>query len=237
MEEQISDKGINLYRSGKYSDALAFFLSLAPGEGDDLENAYYIGLCYMKLKRYEDALVYMEQIVTVVASDDITRERMLQCRLLLAVVYTITGRNRLAEFELKSLLETGYRPASVYAAMAYISWNQNNYDKCIEYYEKVLDIEPDNITALNGLGFVLASLDKDLTRALMLSKRAHDASPESAACLDTLGWVYFKLGLMKEAESFIRKAQEKDSSSPEIADHLRLVQDNLNLNNGIGGSR
>lgn len=228
MEQQVSAKGIKLYRAGKYSDALAFFQSLSPGEGDDLENAYYIGLCYMKLKRYEDALLYMEQIVTTVATDDVARERMLQCRLVLAVVYTLTDRTRLAEFELKSLLETGYRPASVYAAMAYIAWSQQNFDICIEYYERVLKIEPDNITALNGLGYVLASLERDLTRALMVSKRALDSSPESAACLDTVGWVYFKLGLFKEAETFLKKAKERDATNQEISEHMRLVQESLN---------
>ncbi len=237
MEKHISTKGINLYRAGKYSDALAFFLSAAPEESDDLENAYYIGLCYMKLKRYEDALLYMEQVVTTIATDDITKERMLQCRLLLAVIYTMTGRNRLADFELKSLLETGYRPASVYAAMAYIAWNQHNIDTCVEYYERVLEIEPENVTALNGLGYVLASSDKDLTRALMLSKRALDSTPDSAACLDTMGWVYFKLGLLKEAEGFLKKAQEKDGSSKEIADHLRLLQDSIDFSNATGGLR
>ena len=185
MEHNNSTKGINLYRSGKYSDALAFFLSLSSTESEDLDISYYIGLCYMKLKKYEDALLYMEQVVTTIATDEITKERTLQCRLLLAVVYTLTGRNRLAEFELKSLLETGYRPAAVYAAMAYIAWNQKSVDVCIEYYERVLEIEPENITALNGLGYVLASSDKDLTRALMLSKRALDSSPDSAACFQT----------------------------------------------------
>lgn len=237
MEKQISTKGINLYRNGKYSDALSFFLSLSPEEGDDLESAYYIGLCYMKLRRYEDALLYMEQVVTTIATDDVMKERMLQCRLLLAVVYTMTGRNRLAEFELKSLLECGYKPPSVYAAMAYIAWNQRDTDTCVEYYERVLELEPENTTALNGLGYVLASSDRDLTRALMLSKRALDSSPDSAACLDTMGWVYFKLGLLREAEGFLRKAQERDSASKEIADHIRQLQDSLDASNAAGGIR
>ena len=237
MELNNSTKGINLYRSGKYSDALAFFLSLSSTSAEDLEISYYIGLCYMKLKKYEDALLYMEQVVTTIATDDVTKERMLQCRLLLAVVYTLTDRNRLAEFELKSLLQTGYRPAAVYAAMAYIAWNQKSVDVCIEYYERVLEIEPENITALNGLGYVLASSDRDLTRALMLSKRALDSSPDSPACLDTMGWVYFKLGLLKESESFLKKAQEKDSSNHEIAEHLRLLQDSIDSANSMGRLR
>lgn len=108
--------------------------------------------------------------------------------------------------------------------MAYISWLQQDYTKSIEQYEKVLEMEPENITALNGLGYVLACLNKDLTRALMLSKRALDISPNSPACLDTLGWVYYKLGLLDEAENFLRKALEKDMSNEEILEHLKMIQ-------------
>lgn len=224
MDRQLISQGILLYRAGKYTDALNFFQSLTSAHVNDLDLTYFIGLCYMKLRLYEDALLYLEQIVTAVPEDDQQRERVLQCRLVLAVVYASTGRSRLAEFELQSLKETGYLPGAVHAAMAYISWTQQDYDKCIERYEKVLEMEPENITALNGLGYVLACLNRDLTRALMLSKRALDICPDSPACLDTLGWVYYKLGLLEEAENFMRKALEKDGSNEEILEHLKMIQ-------------
>lgn len=224
MEQRLISQGILLYKTGKYTEALHFFQSLSSEQVNDLDVIYFIGLCYTKLKRYEDALLYLEQIVTAIPEDDIQQDRILQCRLVLAVIYATTGRSRLAEFELRSLKETGYNPCAVYAAMAYISWLQQDYTKSIEQYEKVLEMEPENITALNGLGYVLACLNKDLTRALMLSKRALDISPNSPACLDTLGWVYYKLGLLDEAENFLRKALDKDGSNEEILEHLKMIQ-------------
>ncbi len=224
MDRKLISQGLLLYKAGKYTEALNFFQSLTAGQVSDLDVTYFIGLCYMKLKLYEDALLYLEQIVTTVPDGEQQQERVLQCRLVLAVVYASTGRTRLAEFELESLRETGYHPASVHAAMAYVCWIQQDYDRCIHQYERVLEMEPDNCTALNGLGYVLACLNRDLTRALMLSKRALDASPNSAACLDTLGWVYYKLGLLEEAEGFVRKALEQDNSNEEILEHLKMIQ-------------
>ena len=57
-------EGIKLYQSRKYSDALAFFLALPPDSTDNIELAYFIGLCYARLNKYDEALLYLEQVVT-----------------------------------------------------------------------------------------------------------------------------------------------------------------------------
>ena len=73
----------------------------------------------------------------------------------------------------------------------------------LKNYEKSLKRDPDNVTSLNGLGYVLACQDKDLTKALSLCKKAVDSSPNSAACLDSLGWVYYKLGMIEDAKKLL----------------------------------
>lgn len=214
-------QGIDLYNQKKYSDALAFFLALPEDSGlDSQEIAYYLGLCYAKLKRYEDALLYLEQVVT--GGEQI--ERVLQCRFLLAVIYTKSKRKRLASFELNKLLESGYKPASVYASMAFIAWEQQEIDLALSYYEKSFEIDENNVTALNGLGYVLATENRDLTKALSCCKKAVQNSPDSAACLDSLGYVYFKLGLLKDARKYLEMAEQLDKENDIIAEHIRDVQ-------------
>lgn len=213
-------EGISLYNKKKYADALAFFLALPNDSGaEPVEIAYYLGLCYAKLKKYEDALLYLEQVVT----SGNTLEKVLQCRFLLAIIYAISGRKRLAAFELNKLSETGYKPSSVYAASAYVAWEQNDIQSCLEYYEKSLQADPENVTSLNGLGYVLACENKDLTRALTCCKKAVDAAPKSAACLDSLGWVYYKLGLYNDAKKYLEQAEQLDKDNVEIAEHLKAV--------------
>ena len=48
-------------------------------------------------------------------------------------------------------------------------------------------------------------------------------NPDSPAFLDSLGWVYYKLGLMSEARSFIKRAYDKSPSNPEISEHYTIV--------------
>lgn len=220
MAENILSKGIAHYKKGEYTDALAFFLALPADCGaDKLDTAYYLGLCYSKLHKYDDALLYLEQVVT----SGTHLERTLQCRFLLAVIYAISGRKRLADFELGKLMETGYMTPSVYAAIAFVAWEQNDTEKCLDYYEQSLKQDKHNITALNGLGYVLACQDKDLSRALTLCKQAVDYAPESAACLDSLGWVYYKLGLFDDARKYLYQAAELDKNNEIIAEHINLL--------------
>lgn len=220
-DTNILSQGIDLYNQKKYSDALAFFLSLPEDSGlDSQEIAYYLGLCYAKLKRYEDALLYLEQVVT--GGDQL--ERVLQCRFILAVIYTKSKRKRLASFELNKLLESGYKPASVYASMAFIAWEQQEIDLALSYYEKSLELDENNITSLNGLGYVLATENRDLTKALSCCKKAVQNSPDSAACLDSLGYVYYKLGLLKDAKKYLEMAEQIDKENEIIAEHIREVQ-------------
>ena len=214
-------QGLDLYNQKKYSDALAFFLALPEDSGlDSQEIAYYLGLCYTKLKRYEDALLYLEQVVTGGGQ----LERVLQCRFILAVIYTKSKRKRLASFELNKLLESGYKPASVYASMAFIAWEQQEIDVALSYYEKSLELDENNVTSLNGLGYVLATENRDLTKALSCCKKAVQNSPDSAACLDSLGYVYYKLGLLKDARKYLEMAEQIDNDNEIIAEHIREVQ-------------
>lgn len=224
QDNSVLKEGIQLYAKGNYSGALAFFLGLpSDADADKVEISYYLGLCYTKLEKYDDALLYLEQVVT----SGTQLERVLQCRFLLAVIYALSGRRRLADFELNKLLDTGYMSASVYAAIAYVAWEQKDTERCLKYYEQSLEKDPDNITSLNGLGYILATEEKDLTRALSLCKKAVKSAPKSAACLDSLGYVYYKLGLYKDALQYLHEAELIDTESEEIANHIKAVQEKV----------
>ncbi len=223
MADNILKDGISMYKKADYNSALAFFLSLPEdSEINNIELAYYIGLCYAKLERYDDALLYLEQVVT----SDAALDRVLQCRYVLAVIYANSGRKKLAEFELNKLLDSGYRPASVYSSLAFVAWKQDDVEKSLELYKKAIEIDPDNSTALNGMGYVLACENRELTKALSFCKRALDMHPDSAAYLDSVGWIYLKLGLMDDAFKYLNQAQEKLPYNEEIAEHLRIAKEN-----------
>jgi tetratricopeptide (TPR) repeat protein len=215
-------EGIRLYRLKRWDLALQELLlvnteKFTPEENAEL--AYYLGLCYTKLERFDDALLYLEQVVT--SSQDPLR--VYQCRMTLAYIYVLTKRSKMAEFELHRLANNGFESAQLYATLAFAAWTQKHYQQAVDYYEKALDLDETNTTALNGLGFVLVDANIDPLRGLRCCRKAVDLKPQSAAYLDSLGWAYFKNGELLEARTWLRRAIEAAPQQKEIKDHLRVV--------------
>lgn len=89
-----------------------------------------------------------------------------------------------------------------------------------ESLRRVLAKEPDNATALNNLGYFLVERNIRLNEALELIQRAVRAEPTNSSFLDSLGWVYFKLGQLENAERNLREAARRNSTSSTIQEHL-----------------
>lgn len=85
---------------------------------------------------------------------------------------------------------------------------------------QVLDKDSNNPTALNNLGYFLAEHNEHLDEALGMIERAVRAEPSNPSFLDSLGWAYFKLGKLKEAERYLSDAARRNPASANIQEHL-----------------
>lgn len=84
----------------------------------------------------------------------------------------------------------------------------------------ILKQSPQNPVALNNLGYFLAERGEKLNEALDLIKKAVELNPNNPSYLDSLGWAYFKLGQLEEAETNLKNALRIDESSSTIQEHL-----------------
>ena len=215
-------EGIKQYRMRNWDKALSEFLSKSTENFDNeerLELIYYLGLCYTKLGKYEEALNYLEQVV--ILGTDILR--IYQCRMTLAYIYVITKRVKMAEFELNRLKNSGLESPLIYNTLAYAAWAQKQNRTAIELYEKTLEIDTNNPTAMNGMGYILADSGLDIVRGLRLCRKAVDARPQCAAYLDSLGWAYYKYGEAAEARTWLRRALELAPNEKDIQRHFKVV--------------
>ncbi|MEP7149305.1 MAG: tetratricopeptide repeat protein [Acidobacteriota bacterium] len=79
---------------------------------------------------------------------------------------------------------------------------------------------PGNPIALNNLGYFLLERDVRLEEAFGLIQQAVKIDPTNPSYLDSLGWAYFRLGNLAEAEINLKEALRIDSSSGTILEHL-----------------
>jgi tetratricopeptide (TPR) repeat protein len=215
-------EGIRLFRLKRWDLALRELLRVNaekfdPGENADL--AYYLGLCYTKLEQYDDALLYLEQVVTAGKNP----LRIYQCRMTLAFIYVKTKRSKMAEFELNRLVSVGFESVQLYTTLAYAAWTQRHYKKAVELYEKALELDENNTTAMNGLGYILVDTGMDIPRGFRYCRKAVDRKPQNPAYLDSLGWAYFKSGELAEARTWLRRALDLVPQDKEVRDHMRMV--------------
>jgi tetratricopeptide (TPR) repeat protein len=87
-------------------------------------------------------------------------------------------------------------------------------------FRKILEVDPSNAAALNYLGYMLADRGLRLPEALQYITKALDQEPNNGAYLDSLGWAYFEMGRLDDAEEAMRRAVERTPRDPSILDHF-----------------
>jgi len=97
---------------------------------------------------------------------------------------------------------------------------QKKFDVAEAEFRKVLENNPKNPSALNYLGYMLADRNVRLQEALQMISKALEADPNNGAYLDSLGWVYYRMDKLPEAERNLRMAMERYSRDPTVHDHL-----------------
>ncbi len=93
----------------------------------------------------------------------------------------------------------------------------------ITTYERLLGNNPRDPVALNNLAWLLK--DRDLERALSLAEQAAAAQPDSAAILDTYGWLLHLNGDNESALEQLERAVELAPGVPAIQGNLQAVRD------------
>jgi len=97
---------------------------------------------------------------------------------------------------------------------------QKSYDRAERLFMEILEKRPDNASALNYFGYMLADRGVRLDEAIGYISKALETDPENGAYLDSLGWAYFKLGDMENAEKYLLEAVQFTGRDSTIHDHL-----------------
>jgi tetratricopeptide (TPR) repeat protein len=101
---------------------------------------------------------------------------------------------------------------------------QKMFDQADAEFRKVLasvsPADPQSAATLNYLGYMNADRGVKLDESLNFIKQALSFEPNNSAYLDSLGWVYFKLGKYDLAEENLTKASIHMGTDATVQEHL-----------------
>ncbi|MEN8919033.1 MAG: tetratricopeptide repeat protein [Octadecabacter sp.] len=96
-------------------------------------------------------------------------------------------------------------------------WNAAESD-----FRAALALNPDDPSVLNYLGYSMVDrgMTENYDEALAMIEKAVAARPDSGAIVDSLAWVYYKLGRYQDAVTPMERAAELAPNDPILSDHL-----------------
>lgn len=101
-------------------------------------------------------------------------------------------------------------------------------DKALEMMRQVLQLDADHPDALNFIAYHQAENDIELELALTQALKALSGK-RSGYIIDTLGWIYYKLGRYEESRAQLEEASTLQPDDPVILEHLGDLYQALTL--------
>jgi len=168
--------------------------------------------------RVDDALSRLEAL----NHDDQNENNQIKIFLAQGEVLRSVSRHQEAYYLYNTALVKSPENTDLLYARALTAEKLNMLDVTESDLKMVLMHEPKNANALNALGYTLADRTERLAEAREYILKAAELLPDDPAVLDSLGWVYYRLGEYQAAIKWLNKAFEILQDA-EIAAHLGEV--------------
>ena len=199
---------LKLSRFFKANQSLKPLLKSHPNNIDVLKLA---GRVRFSSKKMPEALAFFEKSFALQESRD-----------LLLIIRDLKKKLGLEHAKLlQSWLEHHPEDAGVYLILALDADRDHNNPLAIARYQKVLQLKPKNIIALNNIALKYLA-DGQIDKAEATVNQLSRLSNEAPGFLDTIGWVFHQSGKHKKALGFLQLAAAK-SDNPSIQFHYASV--------------
>ena len=205
--------GVLLFENGKYKAASEEMQKAVKNFPDEYLINMVLGLSLSQQNAHTKAKPYLQKAVNLNPND---------VNALSAFGFTL---NQLKEddealYYLNKAISIDPNSVQVLGMMGMIYDSKKMWKECDASYEKALRLDSTDATLLNNYAYSLAERGIELERALKMSQLAVDAEPENSSFLDTIGWIYFKLGELERAKTYIDQAVKRENNNATLLDHL-----------------
>jgi tetratricopeptide (TPR) repeat protein len=231
------DRGMKLYETGKYNEALIIFKHLASKSVKDFESLYYQGLCNFKLKRHLEALSAFLKLEGIEPNYQETVNYISECRELLKdkqYYYVEKGNTLSLNLKCREAIDMYNKAIEIepsfaipYINKGIILFNQKLFKESIECYDKLIELEPDNAIGYNNRGNCYSAL-KDYNKAIENYDKAIELNPKYVEAYNNKGNIMDNLGRYDEAIKYYEIAFELEPSYGVALNNKAVVLKHLN---------
>ena len=150
----------------------------------------------------------------------------------LATIFYNTGDFRKAEKYFYKSLVIQPDMVSVKHALAIMYEEMKDITRSDSLFLQMIQQDENDAVGHNDYAYIISEREQssvdDLNFALELAENAISIEPDNAAFLDTIGWIYFKLGTYRKAEEILEKSLSINDNNPVILEHLGDIYLKLN---------
>ena len=141
----------------------------------------------------------------------------------LGLIYVTQKKFQEAEKRLEKVIEKNDKNIGAHVLLGMVANSQGKIDAANKQYRKVLSLSPKHPLAANNLASNLSDGGGNLDEALKFAQIAREAAPEDPNVGDTLGWIYYKKGMIDTAHPLISEAAGKVKDNASIRFHHGMV--------------
>jgi tetratricopeptide (TPR) repeat protein len=99
-------------------------------------------------------------------------------------------------------------------------YKQGKPEEAFAFFDKAVELDPDNYIALNNYAYYLSIAGKDLDKAERMSGKVVEKFPDNSTYLDTHAWVLFKKGNYTLAKFYMQSAiNNGGENNPTLLEH------------------
>lgn len=197
----------------KYDESAKIMKEAVSFFPEDFTVNLILGLALSQDSKYTEAEPYLKKAIELNSSD---------INALSAYAFTL---NQLKEEDkaivyLNKALKIKPDDVNLLGTLGLIYNTQKKYALSDSVYESALRIDSMNALINNNYAYSLSERNLQLERALKMVQISLKADPENSSYLDTIGWIYFKMGDYQKAKKYVEEAIEKGGESAVVLEHL-----------------
>jgi tetratricopeptide (TPR) repeat protein len=197
----------------EYEEAIRTYEENIKFQPSYVDGHMHMGFLLYRLKRYPDAIRHLADAIKL-------NPKHPDAHLLLGLTYLQTEEYGAASQAFEEGIRQNPENPDLHFNLGTAYDKLNRFEDVVKSMEAALRLDPKHADALNYLGYSYAERGIRIEEAVSLIQRAVSLKPNNGYYVDSLGWAFFKMGLLEEALVEIQRAASLVKDDPVIFEHL-----------------